>query len=287
MRLAMSKTILLGLFLFLTQAQLLATGDSLRYLTLQDTIFLTVDVAGEKIFEHRIERGQTLFSLGKFYGLSVEELYLYNPRLKDEVISVGQAIRVPIPNQAILRYKTNGFQNNKHVPVVYVVKKGDTMFGIAKRFFRMEIADVMQRNKLTSETLSVGQHLLMGWMSIEGVPAAYHDSGGNPMTRRNNALRKIYLREQGKKTEKEHQGVAFWQKESKEDSDLLALHREAPVNSIIEVTNPMSNVTVYVKVVGKIPDTAYGNDVVVVLSPLAAKTLGARDPRFFVKVKYY
>ncbi|MBK7870109.1 MAG: LysM peptidoglycan-binding domain-containing protein [Saprospiraceae bacterium] len=283
----MWKTSFFWLTAFLCYNNIYATGDSLSYLTPKDTIFLSVDEFGEKIFEHHIERKQTLFSLGKFYGLSVEELYYYNPGLKENVISVGQAIKVPIPNGAIIRYKQKGFDEKNHIPVIYVVKKGDTMFGVAKRFFRMEISEVMQRNSITTETLSVGQHLLMGWMSLEGIPAEYHDVGGSPMTRRNNAMRKIYFREQGKAKEKEHQGVAFWQKQSKEDSDFYALHRYAAVNSVIEVNNPMSKVTVYVKVIGKIPDTAYDNNVAVVLSPLAAKTLGARDPRFFVKVKYY
>lgn len=283
----MWKTTFLVLALLLLQVTVLATGDSLRYLTPKDTIFLSVDADGEKIFEHRMERKQTLFSLGKFYGLAVEELYYYNPGLKENSVPVGQPIRVPIPNKAIVRYKYNGFNEKNHIPVVYVVKKGDTMFGVAKRYFRMEIGDVMQRNGLNSETLSVGQQLLMGWMSLDGVPEDYHDAGGSPLMRRNLAMRKIYIREKGKQKEKEHQGVAYWQKESKEDSDFYALHRNAPINSVIEVNNPMSNITVYVKVIGKIPDSAYDNNVVVVLSPLAAKTLGARDPRFFVKVKYY
>ncbi|MFM9948035.1 MAG: peptidoglycan-binding protein, partial [Saprospiraceae bacterium] len=57
-------------------------------------------------------------------------------------------------------------------------------------------------------------------------------------------------------------------------------------NSIVSVTNPMSKRTVHAKVVGRIPDSAYGDDIIIVLSPLAAKMLNARDPRFFVRVKY-
>lgn len=279
----------LGLLLLLTVCRMnaYATGDSTHYLTLKDTIFISIDGTGEKIFEHKFERKQTLFSLGQFYGLSLEELYFYNPGLKEGIISPGDKVLVPIPNRAIIRYKASSFKTWKHVPVYYVVKKGDTMFRIAKVHFRMPVDSVLQRNNLQSETLKVGQCLLMGWMSIDGVPEELRDEVGNPLTRKNNALYKVYVREQGDRKLKEHQGVAYWQKDSKEDSDLYALHREARNNGIIAVTNPMNNSTIYVKVIGKIPDTAYGNDVVVVLSPMAAKALGARDPRFFVKVKYY
>lgn len=284
----MRKTLFFTLCtLAFAQVKVFATGDSLSYLTPKDTIFLSINTYGEKIFEHRMESKQTLFSLGKFYGLSLEELYWYNPEVRDGNIAVGQVIYIPLPNRAILRYRPKNYDPFKYVPIYYIVKRGDTMFGITKRHFRMEISEIMQRNQLTSETLKVGQLLHMGWMKIEAIPAEWQGDTENPLLKKSNALGRIYEREQGKKKEIEHQGVAFWQKESKENSDFYALHRHARINSIIRVTNPMSRVTVYVKVIGEIPDTAYGNDVVVVLSPIAAKALEARDPRFFVRVNYY
>ncbi len=283
----MCKTTFFWLLLICWQANVFATGDSLRYLTPQDTVFLSIDAGGEKIFEHYIERGQTLFSLAKFYGLSLEQLSFYNPGLRENSVTVGRAVRVPIPGSAILTQKPKDFKPTKYVPVVYVVKRGDTIFGIAKRCFQVEIAEVMQRNQLTTETLHVGQRLLMGWMSIDGIPTTDQESESDPLWRRGQALCGVYQSAKGNRKDREHQGVAFWQKESREDLDLFALHREAAANSIIEVSNPMSQISICVKVVGRIPDTAYDNNVIVVLSPAAAKLLGAKDARFFVRVRYY
>jgi rare lipoprotein A (peptidoglycan hydrolase) len=94
------------------------------------------------------------------------------------------------------------------------------------------------------------------------------------------------LEESTRLKDRKHQGVAVWKKEAREDSDLYALHRYAKINSIVAVKNPMNNRVVYAKVIGKMPDTTYDNNVAVVLSPLAAKLLGAVDPRFFVRVTY-
>ena len=273
--------------LFLPQMSHADTGDSLNYLTAKDTIFLSVDAFEEKYLEHIIQPKQTLYSLARFYGMSVEELYFYNAGLKDQSVQPGMLIRVPIPNRAIKRYPTQNFTPKEHVPVYYVVKKGDTMYRISKVYFKMPIEDLMERNHLADITLKTGQCLHVGWLNINGVPDSLREFSGGPLARRNNALRKIYQYEMAGKKELEQQGVAFWKNHSKEDSDLYALHRYAPVNSIISVTNPMSKRTVYAKVIGKIPDTAYKDDVVVVLSPLAAKALGAIDPRFFVRVKYH
>ena len=211
----------------------------------------------------------------------------FNPGLKDQTVKIGMPIRVPIPNAAIKRYMESGFRPNENVPVFYIVKKGDTLFRIAKVYFRMPIELVMARNNLADYSLKEGQQLHVGWISVFGVPDSLRQHAGGPLARRNAALRKIYQYESVNKRQYDSQGVAVWQKESKEDSDLYGLHSYAPKNSIIEVLNPMNNRTVYVKVIGKIPLTAYRDEVTVILSPLAAKLLGAIDPRFFVKIKYY
>jgi len=285
----MSKTLYFGLLflsIFFTNA-VHATGDSLKYLTLKDTIFLKVGPFNEKIFEHQVEAKQTLFSLAHFYGLSIEELYMYNPGLEIGALRIGQRLSIPIPNRAIIRYKTEIYDSTRFVPVFYIVRQGDTMFGISKYGFRMPMDTIMQRNNMNAPVLQTGQHLHVGWMSIDGIPEEYRQYHGNPLERRNSAMKNVYMRaNQGKKAI-QHQGAAFWIKDSKEDSDFYALHRHAPQYSIIEVTNPMNNRVVYVKVIGKIPDTAYRDNVVVVLSPLAAKALGAVDPQFFVRVTYF
>ncbi len=281
----MRKFLFFSLLLF--SGSLAATGDSLNYLTAKDTIFLSIGPFEEKYFEHVIEPKQTLYSLAGFYGLSVEELYYLNPGLKDQTVKAGMPIRVPIPNAAIKRYMESGFRPQDNAPVFYVARKGDTMFRIAKVYFRMPLELLMARNNMDGHNLKEGQQLHVGWISIQGIPDSLRQHAGGPLARRNAALKKIYMYESAGKRQYDEQGVAFWKKASKEDSDLYALHRHAPANSIIEVFNPMARRTVYVKVIGKVPDTAYRDEVVVVLSPLAAKLLGAIDPRFFVKVKYH
>ena len=82
------------------------------------------------------------------------------------------------------------------------------------------------------------------------------------------------------------QGVALWIKESQINGVLYVLHPTAPLNSIIEVTNPAFNRTVYGKVIGNIPANVYPSEVKLIMTPSFAKALGAVDQRFFVKLKY-
>lgn len=67
----------------------------------------------------------------------------------------------------------------------------------------------------------------------------------------------------------------------------LALHRTAPIGSILKVKNEMNNREVFVRVTGKLPDTAMTDKIVIKVSRSAYDRLGAIDPRFRVQVTYY
>ncbi|MEM1319772.1 MAG: LysM peptidoglycan-binding domain-containing protein [Bacteroidota bacterium] len=276
------------LFCFITTGwtKVQATGDSIQYLTPKDTIFLELSAFGEKIFEHQIAYKQTLFSLARFYGLSLAELFSYNPELRDQALSIDQYVKIPIPNRAIKRYKSKDYDPQTHIPVCYRVKRGDTLYRIAKVNFKMPVDTIAQRNQLIGYAISPGDVLTIGWMNIEGIPEHYRVSRGSPELKKSRYLGKKYFQASQIKREYNEQGVAFWQKDGKQKTDLYALHRKAPVNSIIAVTNPMKKRTVYAKVIGRIPENVYGSNVVIVISSRTAQLLGARDARFFCKVRY-
>jgi hypothetical protein len=67
----------------------------------------------------------------------------------------------------------------------------------------------------------------------------------------------------------------------------LALHRTAPMGTILKVRNEMNNREVFVRVMGKLPDTALTNKLIIKISKSAYDRLGAIDPRFRVEVTYY
>ncbi|MEM6965571.1 MAG: LysM peptidoglycan-binding domain-containing protein [Bacteroidota bacterium] len=264
-------------------------GDSLNYLTAQDSVFLTVDESNQKIIEHRFAEKQTVYSLAKFYGLELNELMYYNSEIeKPEDISIGTIIKVPIPNKAIKRYKTKDFVDAEHASIYYKVKGGDNLFHICKRLFRMPIEDIQKRNNIQGNNIKPGQLLHVGWMSISGVPREFRKLKPVPPEWQASQLLGLdYLRAKGIKPERTQRGVAAWNKNSKNVNDIFALHTSAPINSIIGVTNPMSKRTLYVKVIGRPSSKVYyGTNVVVVLSKKAAQMLGARNTRFYVNVKY-
>ena len=67
----------------------------------------------------------------------------------------------------------------------------------------------------------------------------------------------------------------------------LALHRTLPIGSMIEVRNLMNNQKIFVKVVGKLPETGLNKNVLVRLSPICFERLGVIDPMTRVEVSYF
>jgi hypothetical protein len=67
----------------------------------------------------------------------------------------------------------------------------------------------------------------------------------------------------------------------------LALHRTAPVGTILKIKNEMNNREVFVRVMGKLPETPMTDKVLIKVSKSAYDRLGAIDQRFRVEVTYY
>ena len=274
--------LLLALACF-SQQRILAQADSeVKLLNSKDSLLLTVE-SGFKTIHHLVKPKQTLYAVSRFYGLSLEELYELHPEFQtDPVLKIGTLISIPIPNRAIRRYKGKTFKAANFVPIYYVVQSGDNLFQISKRYFNMPVDSVVARNDLKTQNLQPGQLLHIGWIGLEGIRAEWRasmapTSGGVHQQRY----------EEAKKSRREviSQGVCSWQHNSNEKGDLYALHREAAIGTVMAVTNPMSRKTVYAKVIGRIP-SGHESNIEVVLSSAAARQIGARDPQFFVKVRF-
>jgi len=261
------------------------TGDSLNYLTPQDTIFLSTGNYGQKVFVHEMEPNQTLYSLSRFYGLTLDELYFYNPKNEGGRYGVGSRIKIPIPNRSIIRYRPKDYADSLYVPLYYVIKRGETMYHVAQRLFKLPIDTLMDRNNLIEPVLSVGHKLRIGWMSVKGVPDNHRQFKGHPLWKKSYTYRKKYNTEKRRKKEYSRRGPAVYIAGTKSTSDLIVMHKYAPIGSIVQITNPMKRRTVYAKVVAKTPST-YDVGVEIVVSPRVGKMLGARDKRFYVKTKY-
>jgi LysM repeat protein len=263
------------------------TGDTTgKYLTIRDTIFVTPQKIGgiaSFIFEHTFRTKQTAYSLAKFHGCYVEELMPLNPSLNLTVLKDGQVIKLPIHPKGIKRFHPKDLSRWRYVPICLRVKHGDNLTNLAN-WFKMPIDTLLKRNKLVTPALTSGQILHIGWYPITGIPDSLRRSRADMQATLNMQL--LGKQFEAKKQYEEQKGAAFWLKGGHDNGGFYCLHRNAKAGSVLQVTNPMTGVNIFAKVIGKIPERTYGNDVLVIISPTVAKRLGAKDERFFVKIKY-
>lgn len=105
---------------------------------------------------HRVRRGETLSSIALRYGSRVRDIVLANRLRHSNLIRVGQTLKIPLRTRALSkRIKASSTHSKGHR---YVVKKGDSLWVIARKF-GTNVSSIKRVNGLRSNCLSVGQVL--------------------------------------------------------------------------------------------------------------------------------
>lgn len=97
---------------------------------------------------HIVLRGETLYSIGKMYNVSVDSIVSWNHLLN---LSIYEGQELVINNES-------GKKVDKTVPITYSVQPGDTLYSIARKY-GLSVEALRKLNGLTTDNLTVGQTL--------------------------------------------------------------------------------------------------------------------------------
>ena len=100
-----------------------------------------------------VKKGDTLWSIARAYGLTVEKLKTLN-NLTNNNLTIGDSLIVK--DSSGNNDSSSSADNNKY----YTVKKGDSLYSIARRN-NMTVDELKTLNNLTSNILSIGQRLII------------------------------------------------------------------------------------------------------------------------------
>jgi membrane-bound lytic murein transglycosylase D len=107
--------------------------------------------------KHRVRRGDTLWSIAKMHGVSLDRLASTNGLNRDGTLTVGQTLK--IPGTATLASTSPAAVAPS--AITYIVRAGDTLSRIATKF-RVSITDLLGWNSLSSNNvIKPGQRLVM------------------------------------------------------------------------------------------------------------------------------
>ncbi|MCB2408649.1 LysM peptidoglycan-binding domain-containing protein [Hymenobacter lucidus] len=219
----------------------------------------------------------------------------------------------PAPSAAATRDLTTDAKGNK----IYKVEKGQTLFSIARRFNTTPDA-LAKLNKLPDNAgVRIGQSLIVipagGTAAAVPEPTAASPAPKAPTPAPNN--RPERADDTDKDKDKETPPATVTPAAAGKDEDhaperaseivrkvtegglaaviegggtdkYLALHKTAPVGTIMQVRNIMNGQSVYVRVIGQLPDTGENSNILVRLSRRAVQKLATPDSRFRVETSY-
>ena len=248
----------------------------------------TETVNGKTYIIHEIKAKETYYALSRTYSIPVNDIMAANNK---KSLRVGDTVRIPsdITEDRQPLATNNGSTTTAVSPddilTDYKVGSNETLYAIAKRF-QTNVDDIKRLNNLKSDNLREGQLLRIpdGNLPPEPVvptapPAIVEKIDDVPV--RNIQAGRYGVRETSEK------GIAVWMNnlETKNNSN-LALHKTAPIGTILKITNPISKSVTYAKVVGKFSENTETQDAIVVLSKSAAAYIGAVDKRFLIEITY-
>jgi LysM repeat protein len=104
-------------------------------------------------FFHTVQKGETLYGIGKKYGVRVDAIQFINA-LESDSIEVGQKL---IINPEI---KTADTKEPQRIPGIHKVRAGETLYAIANNY-AMKLEDLMATNNLPNNQIQIGQILVV------------------------------------------------------------------------------------------------------------------------------
>ncbi len=261
---------------------------------------------------HVVKSSETLFSISRAYNIQVDDLRKWNG-ITDNNISIGQKLIIKSGPSS-----SNDQHTVQSVPAngkTHTVEESQTLYSIS-RMYGVTTDELKAWNKLSSNSLSIGQVLIVSPSSK--TEATSHSSmlpaEEKPVQSKASEKPQAPVSEESSKkvpkaepvittpaisreqkiaetieapSEKVVQkGMAEVIESSTDTKKYLALHRDAPIGTIMQVKNDMNNQTVFVRIVGGIPDTGDNDKVILKISKKAYDRLGAVDSRFPVELSY-
>lgn len=115
---------------------------------------------GIAVVRHKVRKGETLQTIAKKYGTDTKSIMLANNMRQPAAVAPGITLRVPLECPPELPAAAAGAKPApfKRETVDHVVRQGDSLFNIAKRY-GTTTEDIQRRNNIPATGLTVGQVL--------------------------------------------------------------------------------------------------------------------------------
>jgi LysM repeat protein len=245
----------------------------------------TISVNDPKKYKnHTVEKKETVYAISKKYNISVEEITKANPGIEDG-LKEGQVLKIPIASEVNVPVHENPpVKTGK----IHKVEAKETLFGIAKKY-NVSVDDIKRANPELIDGLKEGMEI--------SIPV----KGNKTITNTNNTPTNVLSKEKEKEEPEPvipaqnqpkgefkkitENGMAELLESKTEAPKFQALHKTAPIGTIIQVVNESNGQKIFVRVIGRLTD---GSDskVIIKISQKAMDRLQVKEKKVAVTLIY-
>lgn len=237
---------------------------------------------------------QSLFSILKRYNLSLSEFKSANADIQIPV-KTGEIVYIPLhyleesnPAPKIVEEKAPESPKEAEIHIV-APKQG--LLSVAN-MHKVTMAELRKWNNLTSDRLQEGQRLIVSDPAGSASSIAVDKSNllpaktATPTAPASTETVVAPAKEKGPEDIKKkiETGIAELIDVPDNSGKFLALHRTAPIGTLVLVKNLTNNQSIWVKVIGRLPNG--DSKVIIKLSPKAFEKLNAVDKRVRAEISY-
>lgn len=280
------------------------------------------NVNGKQVILHKLMPKETYYGISRRYQVPLDELITFN---NNKSLKIGDNVRVPTSRpaqtaaspQARSQTRTQiPTQNQTQTPAQnkpavqlkpseyteYIVGKGETLYAVSTRF-QVPIESIKLANGLVSDQLQTDMVLKVPHKAINTNPTATFPTATTADARSIDDVMEasVGIDHAQKQAESDYEikknrygmrevlekgiGVAMEDLAS-DGSNMLVLHKNAAIGTIVKITNPMTGHSTFAKVVGKFVDSAETQGAIIVISKSVASVIGLLDKRFQIEIAY-
>ena len=232
---------------------------------------------------HRVGQKETLYSISKQYGVTVDDLKKWNS-LPDNNLKLGQELLIkdkqPEPQPKVTQS-------------THTVANDETLYSISSKY-GITVQQIKDWNYLTSDELRPGQVIFI--KEREGVLTSGTTSNtsttpgeSKPVTTTTSSTTSIPITPVTTVigTEEVHEnGMVLVLEGTEGNRKYLGHHRSVRVGTILRVKNNANQKEVFVRIIGNLP-ASEPNDVILRVSKSAYDRLGGEEGKFPVEVIYF
>lgn len=124
-----SSVLLSVIFIITLTAQVLQAQEPVEVKRSEEKVV----IGGDVFYIHTVQKGQTLFSISRAYGVTEQDIAAANPNVVLEVIKPGQVLKIPVVTKAP-ELSENYFGLSKKDFIYHKVKSKETVYSLTRKY---------------------------------------------------------------------------------------------------------------------------------------------------------